>query len=89
MEVKTSIVLILILLSTGCASRGGYMLPDSDGASQAPGHAFTGDGMMFRKEQPGHQDDPEFDFYYKHCSTNGNEAYYSKTSYDCSGPLAR
>ena len=72
----------------GCAS-GPYMLPDVDGGSSAPGAAFTGDAMMFRKAQPGHQDDPAFDFYYKRCSTNGQEAYYSKTSYDCTGPLAR
>lgn len=80
-------LLIGFALCTGCAS-GPYMLPD-DYAGDAPGAAYAGDSMMFRKGQPGHQDDKNWDFYYKHCSTNGDESYYSKTSYDCSTPLGR
>lgn len=66
------------------------MMPDSsDVETSASGHAFAGHSMTFRKEQPDRQEVPNWDFYYKHCSTNGDETHYSKTSYDCNGPLAR
>lgn len=64
------------------------MLPESDSESTAEGSAFTGAAMHFRKSMPKKKPTAEqnWDFYFKHCSTNGNQTYFSKTSYDCSGP---
>lgn len=71
----------------GCASGDPYMLPDdADAQSTAAGEAFTADGMHFRKPMPDRRDSKPWEFYYKHCAMNGNEAYFSKTSYDCTGP---
>lgn len=61
-------------------------MPYLDDNSQAQPEAFSAD-MSVRKEMPHRKPQfAPFDFYYKHCSTNGNEAYYSKTSYDCTSP---
>lgn len=76
---------ILMLGLVGCSSAP-YMLPESDTESEAPGEAFAADSMMFRKEMPDHRDQKKFEFYYKHCSMNGDEEFFSKTSYDCTGP---
>lgn len=82
----------------GCASSdtpvkyskgGSFYMPYSDDNSQAPGDAWTGAGMYPRKQMPKHDREPanEYDFYFKHCAMNGNASYFSKTSYDCSGPF--
>ena len=65
------------------------MLPDSNEDSIAEGSAFTASSMHFRKPMPTHsREEPNnWEFYFKHCSMNGNESYFSKTSYDCSGPF--
>jgi hypothetical protein len=65
------------------------MLPDTNDISRAPGEAFTASSMTFRKQMPTHErEEPnDWEFYFKHCSMNGNESYFSKTSYDCSGPF--
>src|SRR5262249_8311360 len=94
------LMLVLILLLSGCASDGTYtsglksgdsvfLLPYGDDNSKAPGDAWTGSGMFPRKGMVHHGREPanDWDFYYKHCSMNGDENYYSKTSYDCTGPL--
>ena len=60
-------------------------MPNSDDSSQADGAAFAGD-IAIRKDMPHRPDPKPWDFYYKHCSVNGDEAFYSKTSYDCAGP---
>ena len=62
------------------------MIPALDENSQAAPEAYASDGMTFRKPMPDRSDWKPWEFYYKHCSVNGNESHYSKTSYDCSGP---
>jgi len=86
------------VVCVACASDGEYanysgdqptfLMPHSDDNSQAPGDAWTGSGMYPRKQMPKHDRSPanNYDFYFKHCSMNGNASYFSKTSYDCSGP---
>lgn len=81
--------LIFSLILVGCASSSdsdGYMLPELDEGSQAHPYTYNSDGMTFRKIMPDRREWKPWEFYYKHCSVNGNETYYSKTSYDCSGP---
>jgi hypothetical protein len=80
-------VLAMGFCLVGCASAGGFRLPENDdSASRAPGAAYAGSGMNFRKDMP-HQSDPKpWQFYFKHCSINGDESFYSRTSYDCTGP---
>jgi|GEM_PF-1539075 hypothetical protein len=78
----------LLGVFSGCASSSPYMLPESDGASQAPGAAFTADGMNFRKEMPDHRNDRSWEFYYKHCSPEDGKFFFSKTdAYSCSDPF--
>jgi hypothetical protein len=60
-------------------------MPDNDDNSPAPGEAFAG-SMAIRKDMPHRKDPKPWEFYYKHCAVNGDETYYSMTSYDCSGP---
>jgi hypothetical protein len=71
------------------SSGDSFLMPYSDDASTAPGDAFAGSAMFPRKQMPKHGRSPasDWDFYFKHCSMNGNETFYSKTSYDCSGPF--
>jgi len=76
----------ILLLLTGCGSSP-YMLPESDTNSTAPGAAFTGDGMLFRKAMPDHRNFQRWEFYYKHCSGTGDEGYRSMTAYQCSDPF--
>lgn len=80
------VLVSLILLSAGCASEP-YMLPESDSESTAPGDAFAGAGMYFRKAMPDRRDSKPWEFYYKRCSMNGEESYFSRTAYECSGPF--
>ena len=61
-------------------------MSDSDDLSRAPGAAFAGEGMTFRKDMPHREDRRPWEFYYKHCALNGSETYFSSTSYDCAGP---
>ncbi len=78
----------LIVVLTACSStREPYMLPETDEHNMAPGAAYAAENFTFRKPMPDRREWKPWEFYYKHCSTNGNEAYYSKTSYDCSGPF--
>ena len=60
-------------------------MPESDLDSTARPEAFAGD-MAIRKVMPDRRGQKPWEFYYKHCSVNGNEVFYSKTSYDCNGP---
>lgn len=82
----------IAVLFGGCAStdKSGttptMTLPDPDAASQADGAAFTADSMHFRKPMPSHSDWRPMEFYFKHCSEIGEEAYFSKTSYECTTP---
>jgi hypothetical protein len=86
---------LLGTLVIGCASeqpkyaKGDYFLmPYSDDASTAEGDAWAGSSMFPRKQMSKHGRGPanDWDFYFKHCSMNGNESYFSKTAYDCTGP---
>ena len=61
-------------------------MAENDDASKASPDAYGSDGMAFRKDMPHRADFKPWDFYYKHCAMNGDESYYSATSYDCSGP---
>ena len=82
-----SLFFSLVLFLSGCASEP-YMLPESDTLSQAPGEAFTADGMNFRKAMPDHRGDRKWEFYYKHCSEDDGKFFFSKTSaYSCSDPF--
>lgn len=65
------------------------MIPESDSESTADGEAFTAAAMHFRKRMPARKPtvEQDWEFYFKHCAMNGNESYFSKTSYDCSGPF--
>ena len=70
---------LAFLFLVGCSSSSGkYMMPESDF-----GHA---EGFTFRKEQTDRRNWKPWQFYYKDCASTGNESYYSKTSYQCSGP---
>ena len=85
MNFKTLSCLLLGSL-IGCASEP-YMLPESDTHSKAPGAAFAGDGMNFRKEMPDHRNDESWEFYYKHCAQD-DKFFFSKTdAYTCSDPF--
>jgi hypothetical protein len=81
------IVFTLALTACSSSSKGGgrYMWSESDSNSLAPGAAFAAEGFTFRKEMPDRREWKPWQFYYKHCSTNGSEGYYSKTSDDCNG----
>ena len=82
----------------GCSSSGGgggrgvssssgtRYLPDLDAGNTARGEAYAAEGMHFRKPVPDRREFKPWEFYYKHCALNGEESFYSKTSYDCSGP---
>jgi hypothetical protein len=85
-QVSLLVGLLCIGVLGGCASQSeGWKMPYTDEDSQAAAEAFTSD-MSVRKNMPHRTDAKPFEFYYKHCSVNGTETYYSKTSYDCSGP---
>lgn len=80
-------LLFISLSLLGCASSSEReFIPELDGGNQAPGAAYTGDSMHFRKEMPLHKDWRPLEFYYKHCAGIGDLPYYSKTAYECSGP---
>jgi hypothetical protein len=83
---------LLFSFLAGCASAGdsssGYLMPEMDEGSQADPNAFAADSFTFRKDMPDRRDWKPWEFYYKHCSINGREAFYSKTSYDCTGPYS-
>lgn len=87
-----ALLLAIALSMSSCISSSSksnestMMLPDPDGASQAEGAAYTADAMHFRKSMPSRPDWKPMDFYFKHCNGVDAKSYYSKTSYDCSGP---
>ena len=94
-ESMKTIFLCLVFCLMGCASGGAndsggggegggtFRMPYSDDNSQARGEAFAGD-LSLRKDMPARDTKYKpFDFYFKRCSLNGNETYYSRTSYDC------
>ncbi len=80
---------ICVFAVVGCAtdeSGSTGMLADTDGGNTADGAAYTGEAMHFRKEMPKRSSNTPLDFYYKHCTEMNEASFYSKTSYDCSGP---
>jgi hypothetical protein len=83
---RSFVFLIFTLATAACASSEGWKMPYSDDDSKAPGDAFAADSMMVRKDMPHRPDPKPWEFYYKHCSINGDETFYSMTSYDCTGP---
>lgn len=83
---RALIAFSFFLALSGCASDP-YMWPDTDAGSPAHGDAYAADAMHFRKPMPDRREHKSWDFYYKHCSMNGQETYFSKTSYDCNGPF--
>lgn len=63
-----------------------YLWEESDANSTAPGQAYVADSMHFRKPMPDRRVYRNWSFYFKHCAVNGQDAYYSKTAYDCTEP---
>jgi hypothetical protein len=61
------------------------MLPETDDSS-IPGEAMSGDSMNFRKAMPDHRDQQKWEFYYKHCTSNGDKDIFSHGQFDCTGP---
>ena len=61
-------------------------LEDYGENSQAHGAAFRADAMTIRRPMPSHADWKPLQFYFKHCTEIGEGSYYSKTSYECTGP---
>lgn len=69
----------------GCASEP-YMLSDSyEDASSAPGDAFAGEGMLYRKPMPDRRGDQPHQFFYKNCWVDNDNGlpYISKRVYAC------
>jgi hypothetical protein len=82
-----SLCLLVSACAIGGASNDPFYMPESDTNSQAPGEAFTAEGMNFKKPIPHRPDWKPWEFYYKHCSeTDDDKPYYSKTSYSCTAP---
>ena len=80
---------ISVFVVIGCAtdeSGSTGLMADTDGGSTADGAAYTGEAMHFRKEMSKRPSNTPLDFYYKHCTEMNEASFYSKTSYDCSGP---
>lgn len=81
---------LVLFTAFGCATdetgTDTGMLADTDESSTAEGAAYTADSMHFRKEMPKRSSNTPLDFYYKHCTEMNEASFYSKTSYDCSGP---
>lgn len=78
----------ILISAAGCSSGGPRMHKLSEVENtRAPAAAYSMDDFTFRKDMINRDDSKPWEFYYKHCSTNGNEAFYSKTSYDCTGPF--
>lgn len=81
--------LALVLWASSCfadSDEKTMMLPETDTENQATGAAFAADSMHFRRPMPSHPNWKPLEFYFKHCTEIGQRAYYSKTSYDCTGP---
>jgi hypothetical protein len=77
---------ILFFSLAGCASQPGTWRQPANFDGNPNPAAYAGDAMYFSKDQPHRPDPKPWEFYYKHCAMNGDETYYSATSYDCSGP---
>ena len=86
LSMKIGIAFIFLTLTACASSREPYMLPLTDLDSQAPAAAYAADGFTFRKAMPDRRGSKPWEFYYKHCSESGSQMYFSKTSYDCTGP---
>ena len=99
---KVIYIVIAIFAYVGCASTsyfsaqtpddgravqtGTFILEDQDEDSTAHGAAYVVDAMSIRTPMPSRPNWKPMEFYYKHCAGVGPKAYYSKTSYECSGP---
>lgn len=82
---KTLLITLALTTFFGCASQGPHFLPDSDDTSSAPGAAFAGEGMLYRKSMPEHSDDQSHQFYYKNCWVDNENGlpFVSKRVYAC------
>ncbi len=80
--------LILILATaTGCATSDGWLMPYGDENAHPVAAAYGNETFSVRKPMPHRPENVRpYEFFYKHCSMNGDEAVYSKTAYDCAGP---
>lgn len=78
-----------LTLHGGCASpdtrMGSEDFIGSYEESTAHGAAYTSDMMTFSKEQKVRPKN-DSQFYFKSCELNGDQTFYSKTSYWCSEP---
>lgn len=78
--------IIAVFTIVGCASSEPYMLAEpDDNASTAPGAAYSGEGMLYRKPMTDHRNDKQYQFFYKNCWVdNENGApWISKRVYAC------
>jgi hypothetical protein len=83
---KLILWLSFVALCACASSHEANHLPDSaDVDTNADPAAYGADTMTFRKDMPKHDAKP-WEFYYKHCSTNGSSDIYSANAYDCTGP---
>jgi hypothetical protein len=80
------LALPFFILLLSCQSTGGWKMPDTDDGSHANSAAYAADSMMFRKDMPHRDPSSDWEFYYKHCSMNGQRDIYTRDMYDCSGP---
>jgi len=83
-------IFAMAIYALGCASSGSsqetYLMPDYSDKGNADGASYAADGMHFRKPMPYRPKSANpNDFYFKRCSELGEEVYFSKTSYECSG----
>ena len=79
--------LLILLCLCSCASRPpGIGLEDYDENSTADGAAYITDSFNIRRAMPSRPDWKPMEFYFKHCTEIGEGTFYSKTSYECSGP---
>ncbi|MCB9026591.1 MAG: hypothetical protein H6625_09765 [Bdellovibrionaceae bacterium] len=79
----------ILLCVAGCSSsgtQGTIGQEDYDENNTAIGAAYRVDAMHIRRPMPSHSDWKPMQFYFKHCSEIGEKVYYSKTSYECTGP---
>jgi hypothetical protein len=85
---KFKLPMTLLALTTACGSSEKVYSTDALDRyeSNADPAAYAAHHFTFIKEQNDRTPQRPWEFYYKHCSENGNASYYSKTSYDCTAP---
>lgn len=89
MPMNKVLFISLLFLLLGCSTTGQHSTigqEDYDAENSAHGAAYRVDALHIRRPMPSHADWKPVQFYFKHCTEIGERFYYSKTSYECSGP---